>query len=1051
MFVNIDNVPYYKVSNAQKLAPFFIQVVSSNDIWLFMSSNGGVTAGRKNSTQNIFPYTTNDKLNLDYETGSKTIVKIDDIMWQPFEQGAVAKYDITRNIYKSCYSNSVILEEVNHDLQLTYSYKYESSEIYGIVKTSKFTNAGESREVEILDGLSNILPYGVNQTLQNDRSTLVDAYKASELEGDRLAIYSLTTTINDTPNPIEMMKANVAYNTLSSEVHLNPDVVRKFIAGEKLDMSRETYGTKSGYFINHTAKINSGENLQYSFILDVGYDHSQIERLIKFVEEQDFTSVFENINQGTANIIEIVQKADGIQTTGDEVMDASHYVNTLYNVMRGGLFEDGYNFDYKDFEKFVKIRIKNFVVDEEVKNCKTIDELKEICTKNPVLNRLALEYMPLTFSRRHGDPSRPWNKFNIDLKDEQGNRKISYEGNWRDIFQNWEALGLSFPQYYENMVAKFVNASTIDGYNPYRINTEGIDWEKPDPEDPFSGIGYWGDHQIIYLLRLLEGLNNHYPEKLNTLMSKEIFSYANVPYIIRPYEDILKNPKSTILFDEKKDLKIDNLVTKFGTDAKLLMENEQVVTVSLAEKLLVPVLSKLSNLMVGGGIWMNTERPEWNDANNAIVGIGLSMITVYHISAYLDFVQKLFVNDNYNVSESVANWLVDTKAVFEKYDGNFAQNEKILLDELGEVFSNYREVVYKNGVGNKVSLAKSDILDWIKIAKGAITYTIEQNKNDVFVSYNLLGEDFSVTPMRDMLEGQSAIIGSGYLDANQTCDLINNMSKNLYSDTLKAHTLYPVVMTRRFTHKNTVNTLKEISGIIVKDINGKLHFDSSIVTEEILRKKCELLGLCEDETSKLIVEFERLFGHKKFNGRSEVFYKFEGIGCVYWHQNAKFALAILETIQRAEANGEDISKIYDEYHKILQGFIFRKTPEQCGAIPIEPYSHSSFIGSSEQPGMTGQVKESVIMRRGELGVKVGDGIISFNPKFLRESEFDSNGEIAFMIYGTSVKYVKSDVLGAKILFRDKTSESVQNYTLSKEISKSIFDKNSNIEQIILYV
>jgi hypothetical protein len=76
----------------------------------------------------------------------------------------------------------------------------------------------------------------------------------------------------------------------------------------------------------------------------------------------------------------------------------------------------------------------------------------------------------------------------------------SYEGNWRDIFQNWEALAFSFPEFIESMIAKFVNASTMDGYNPYRITNLGIDWEVQDPDDPWSYIGYWGDHQIAYLL-----------------------------------------------------------------------------------------------------------------------------------------------------------------------------------------------------------------------------------------------------------------------------------------------------------------------------------------------------------------------------------------------------------------------------------------------------------------------------------------------------------------------------------------------------------------------
>ncbi len=90
--------------------------------------------------------------------------------------------------------------------------------------------------------------------------------------------------------------------------------------------------------------------------------------------------------------------------------------------------------------------------------------------------------MPLTFSRRHGDPSRPWNQFSIEIKNEDGTPKSDFQGNWRDIFQNWEALSISYPGYIENIISKFVNASTPDGYNPYRTMRNGIDWEAPDPE-----------------------------------------------------------------------------------------------------------------------------------------------------------------------------------------------------------------------------------------------------------------------------------------------------------------------------------------------------------------------------------------------------------------------------------------------------------------------------------------------------------------------------------------------------------------------------------------
>ena len=72
------------------------------------------------------------------------------------------------------------------------------------------------------------------------------------------------------------------------------------------------------------------------------------------------------------------------------------------------------------------------------------------------------------------------------------------------FFRIGRHLLFSYPEFIEGVIAKFVNASTMDGYNPYRITKQGIDWEVEEPEEPWSNIGYWGDHQIIYLLKILE-------------------------------------------------------------------------------------------------------------------------------------------------------------------------------------------------------------------------------------------------------------------------------------------------------------------------------------------------------------------------------------------------------------------------------------------------------------------------------------------------------------------------------------------------------------------
>ena len=104
-----------------------------------------------------------------------------------------------------------------------------------------------------------------------------------------------------------------------------------------------------------------------------------------------------------------------------------------------------------------------------------------------------------------------------------------------------------------------------------------------------------------------------------------------------------QDSKNTISFNDEKNEKIEFLVKHMGTDGKLVLDaTNKVYLVTLCEKLLVPILAKASNMVVDGGIWLNTQRPEWNDANNAIVGNGLSMVTLYYMRRYTQFMIRLF-------------------------------------------------------------------------------------------------------------------------------------------------------------------------------------------------------------------------------------------------------------------------------------------------------------------------------------------------------------------------------------------------------------------------
>src|SRR5574340_790324 len=92
--------------------------------------------------------------------------------------------------------------------------------------------------------------------------------------------------------------------------------------------------------------------------------------------------------------------------------------------------------------------------------------------------------------------------------------------------------------------------------------------------------------------------------------------------------------------------------------------------VSLAEKLLTLLIAKLANFVPEGGIWMNTQRPEWNDANNALVGKGLSVVTLCYLRRFLVFCQGLFASTGDQVlpvSEEVAVFYTQVRRILERF------------------------------------------------------------------------------------------------------------------------------------------------------------------------------------------------------------------------------------------------------------------------------------------------------------------------------------------------------------------------------------------------
>ena len=184
-----------------------------------------------------------------------------------------------------------------------------------------------------------------------------------------------------------------------------------------------------------------------------------------------------------------------------------------------------------------------------------------------------------------------------------------------------------------------------------------------------------------------------------------------------------------------------------GADGRLIWNQQgEVYNVNLTEKLLVTVLNKLSTLFPEAGIWMNTQRPEWNDANNALVGYGVSMVTLYYTRRYQKYLLELFANVDFEavqlssevagLLEAINTTLVDHQQLLQ---GRFSDAQrKQVLDSLGQAASDYREGIYDNAFSGEHAIKVSDLVQFLEISIAYIDHTIEANRRDdgLYHAYN---------------------------------------------------------------------------------------------------------------------------------------------------------------------------------------------------------------------------------------------------------------------------------------------------------------------------
>jgi hypothetical protein len=263
--------------------------------------------------------------------------------------------------------------------------------------------------------------------------------------------------------------------------------------------------------------------------------------------------------------------------------------------------------------------------------------------------------------------------------------------------------------------------------------------------------------------------------------------------------------------------------------------------------------------------------------------------------------------------------------------------------------------------------------------------------------------------------------------------------------------------------------------LITRDENGNYHFSGQLRNLKDVRRALDTLkrsaqyaGLVKAEAAQIEALFEDIFNHDEFTGRSGTFFAYEGLGSVYWHMVSKLMLAVQETIKRTRSE-PSTQGLLEKYADLSKGQSFNKTPAVYGAFPTDPYSHTPKGRGAKQPGMTGMVKEEILIRQAELGFSIENGNLVFDFLLLDRKEFlaDSKafsywsvdgqqqqmelqaGSIAYTICQVPVILQESNETYIKVTLKDGSTQRIEGHVLDPVNSRHIFQRDGSVHRLVV--
>jgi hypothetical protein len=575
--------------------------------------------------------------------------------------------------------------------------------------------------------------------------------------------------------------------------------------------------------------------------------------------------------------------------------------------------------------------------------------------------RLVLEYLPLTFSRRHGDPSRPWNKFSIRVRDSLGRRVVNYEGNWRDIFQNWEALVASEPAYAGSMITAFLGAMTPDGYNPYRIGRDGIDWEVIEADNPWSHIGYWGDHQVVYLLRCWKRRRPTTPGCWPTCGTARCSASPTCPTGSSLTRADRPAQAHHHLRRRGQCPRPRAPRPRVGADGLLVCDDSgEPVLATLGEKLAIILLAKAGSLLPGGGPVAAhpaagvERRQQRAGGQRAVGGDAGAPAALAGLRAALPgpSAPSRWPPPRCRRCRGSASWCGHAAGGRGRRCGAAR-----FLDSAGAVARPLacrgvrRRRGSRAGASRRQGLLTGLARDLLPLVDATLQRAAAATTacSTATTWWSVTSGRAEVTRLYPMLEGQVAMLSCGLLDAGRGRGAARRLVRQRCSARRRSFLLYP---DRRVAGLPERNRLDD-AALALPVVQRLLAEGAPTCCSSKATARCASHPACPTEptwkppAADLGASLRPGRGlraaaaHHEFTGRSGTMFAYEGLGCIYWHMVAKLLLAVQEQVFAAADVRPRNCRADRHYRRVRDGLGYRKSAAEYGAFPADPYSHTA--------------------------------------------------------------------------------------------------------------